>query len=166
MKLVINSRAWRCLQAFGAASVLVLLLAGCGADSAPSQSDSSAESRSNTITPPAPASAPAAVIKPEFLKLVGKWLRPDGGYVLELKAVTADGVFQAGYFNPNPINVSKARALQDGTTTKVFVELRDVNYPGCTYSLTYDTKTDQLYGQYFQASMQETYDITFERLKD
>jgi hypothetical protein len=93
-------------------------------------------------------------------------VRPDGGYVLEIKTVATDGKIEAGYFNPGVIHVSKAFALQEGTTTKVFVELQDVNYPGCTYSLTYDPKTDQLYGQYFQAALQQTFDITFGRLKE
>jgi hypothetical protein len=115
-------------------------------------------------TNPAESSTPAARV--EFQKLCGKWLRPDGGYVLEIKTVAADGKMEAGYFNPGVIHVSKAVALQEGATTKVFVELQDVNYPGCTYSLTYDPKTDQLYGLYFQAAIQQTFDVTFGRLKE
>jgi hypothetical protein len=118
--------------------------------------------------PPEPkgtnAAGPAAV-RPEFAKLAGKWERPDGGYVLEIKGVDAAGTMQAAYFNPNPINVSQAAALYKDGATKVFVELRDANYPGCTYSLTYDPQSDQLYGQYFQASMQQTFDVTFARMK-
>jgi hypothetical protein len=45
------------------------------------------------------------------------------------------------------------------------VELRDANYPGCTYNLKYDPQTDQLFGQYFQAALQETFDVTFARVK-
>lgn len=107
----------------------------------------------------------AAVARPEFTRLQGKWARPDGDYMFEIKSVAADGMMEAGYFNPNPIKVYKAAAVQSGETTKVFVELRDVNYPGCTYSLVYDPKSDQLYGQYFQAAMQQTYDVVFERMK-
>jgi hypothetical protein len=61
--------------------------------------------------------------------------------------------------------VSQARAYQESGVTKVFVELRDVNYPGCTYKLAYDAQSDQLFGQYFQATLQETYDVTFGRMK-
>ncbi len=107
----------------------------------------------------------AETIKPEFSKLLGNWERPDGGYVLEIKSVDASGKVEAGYFNPNPINVSRAAALREGGTTKVFIELRDENYPGCTYSLTYDPQNDQLFGQYFQASMQRTFDVVFARMK-
>ncbi|MCX6895004.1 MAG: hypothetical protein NTZ16_05785 [Verrucomicrobia bacterium] len=122
--------------------------------------------------PPAPASpaatnaAPAPVAaKSAFEKLVGRWERPDGGYVLELKSVDAEGKVAAGYFNPSPINVERAIATTEAGALKVFVLLRDENYPGCTYKLTYDAATDQLFGQYFQASQQETYDITFARQK-
>jgi len=109
--------------------------------------------------------ASSAAVRPEFAKLAGKWERPDGGYVLEIKSVDSGGTMQAAYFNPNPINVSRAAALYKDGAAKVIVELRDVNYPGCTYDLTYDPKTDQLYGQYFQASMQQTFNVTFGRMK-
>lgn len=52
----------------------------------------------------------------------------------------------AGYFNPKSIRVAKAEASRDGGALKVFVELRDVNYPGSTYTLTYDHAGDQLQG--------------------
>lgn len=107
----------------------------------------------------------AAAVSPELAKLVGKWQRPDGGYILEIKSVDPSGKMDAGYFNPNPINVSRAAAWRDNTTTKVVIELRDVNYPGSTYSLTHDPQSDQLYGQYFQATMQQTFDVTFARVK-
>ncbi len=109
--------------------------------------------------------ASSAAVRPEFAKLAGKWERPDGGYVLEIKSVDASGTMQAAYFNPNPINVSRAAALYKDGAAKVIVELRDVNYPGCTYDLRYDPQSDQLYGQYYQASMQQTFDVTFGRMK-
>lgn len=121
--------------------------------------------------PPAPASpattnaAVPAAAKPAVEQLVGRWERPDGGYVLELKSVDAAGTLAAGYFNPAPIHVERAIATTEAGALKVFVLLRDENYPGCTYKLTYDAATDQLFGQYFQASMQETYDVTFARQK-
>jgi hypothetical protein len=42
--------------------------------------------------------------------------------------------------------VAKAEAYQDSSATKVFLELRDVNYPGSTYTLTYNPASDQLQG--------------------
>jgi hypothetical protein len=108
--------------------------------------------------------ARAPIVRTEFARLAGKWQRPDGGYVLDIKSVDAAGTMQAAYFNPNPINVSRAAALYKDGAAKVFVELRDQNYPGCTYNLTYDPQSDQLYGQYFQAAMQQTFDVTFARM--
>ena len=87
--------------------------------------------------------------KAAFDSLKGRWLRPDGGYVIDIRDVDATGKLAAGYFNPRPINVSQAEASQEGDTTKVFIELRDVNYPGATYNLTYNPKRDQLRGVYY-----------------
>src|SRR5262249_18958477 len=101
--------------------------------------------------------------KPEFQKLKGKWLRPDGGYVLEIRSVEDTGTIDAAYFNPNPIHVARAYALKDGAATKVFVELRDINYPGSNYTLTYDPAVDRLAGLYFQAIMKETFEVVFVR---
>ena len=99
-----------------------------------------------------------------FQKLTGRWLRPDGGYILEIKSVNdTTGQMDAGYFNPNPINVSKAEASREVATVKVFVELRAPNYPGSTYTLTYDPATDHLTGMYFQAALKQQFDVDFER---
>lgn len=102
--------------------------------------------------------------KAEFEKLKGKWLRPDGGYVLQIKAFDETGKAEASYFNPNPIKISKAQASREDGAIKLFVELRDMGYPGCTYKLTYDAQTDQLKGVYYQAALQESYDIFFQRM--
>ena len=102
---------------------------------------------------------------PGFQVLKGRWQRPDGGYVIEIKNIDRVGKMEAAYFNPRPIHVAKANAARDGNTTKVFIELRDVNYPGSTYNLTYDPKSDQLKGTYFQAVLKQTFEVVFDRLK-
>jgi hypothetical protein len=100
-----------------------------------------------------------------FETLNGRWLRPDGGYVLEIRAVDANGNIDALYFNPRPINVAKAEATRDGAKLNVLVELRAPNYPGSTYTLVYDQKQDQLRGTYFQAALRQSFDVYFVRLK-
>ncbi len=110
-------------------------------------------------------SVAAPEVKAGFDRLKGRWRRPDGGYVLEIREVEASGKMDAGYFNPRPINLSRKEASQEGTTTKVFIELRDTNYPGSTYTLTYDPQSDQLKGVYFQAALQQSFDVVFVRLK-
>lgn len=125
-------------------------------------------SKTDTAAPPAPdtnAAPSAAAPSPELAKLAGKWQRPDGGYILEIKSIDPSGKLEAGYFNPNPINVSRASAWREQGVTRVVVELRDVNYPGSTYNLKYDPQSDQLFGQYFQAALQQTFDVTFEHMK-
>ena len=47
----------------------------------------------------------------------------------------------------------------------MFVELRDVNYPGSTYTLVYQPENDQLAGIYYQAALQQQFDVFFERTK-
>jgi hypothetical protein len=112
----------------------------------------------------APASA-ATVAPPAFDKLTGKWRRPDGGYVIEIKSVESGGKMDAAYFNPRPINVSKAEAIREGEVAKVFIELRDVKYPGSTYTLAYDPAADQLKGIYYHAGLQQQFEVFFQRMK-
>jgi hypothetical protein len=96
-------------------------------------------------------------------RIIGRWVRPDGGYILEFKEIGKDGVLKAAYFNPNPIHVYRAELQDHKGRIAVFVELRDVNYPGSTYNLRYNPQTDRLIGTYFQAVEKVTYDIEFMR---
>jgi len=103
--------------------------------------------------------------QPDAERLVGRWVRPDGGYILELREVTKDGNLKAAYFNPRPINVSRAEVGRTDGALTVFVELRDVNYPGSAYNLRYDPASDRLKGTYFQAVERQTYDVEFVRAR-
>jgi len=99
----------------------------------------------------------------DFQRLEGRWVRPDGGYILEMKEARPDGSLKAAYFNPRPIRVHRAEASKmDGAIT-LFVELRDVHYPGSTYRLQYDAARDRLTGTYFQAVERQTFDVQFLR---
>jgi hypothetical protein len=98
--------------------------------------------------------------------LEGRWQRPDGGYILEIRKVYPNGVADAAYFNPNPIRVAKATATGDPSSATVFVELQDVNYPGSTYTLTYDPRRDVLEGIYYQAMLAQSFDVVFVRLPE
>lgn len=105
------------------------------------------------------------VAKPEFQKLKGKWLRPDGGYVIDIKSVDDGGKLDAAYLNPKPIHVAKAEASLEGAAIKAFIELRDVNYPGSTYTLVYEPDSDELRGIYYQAVQQQRFEVAFVRMK-
>jgi hypothetical protein len=46
---------------------------------------------------------------------------------------------------------------------QVFVKLQDVNYPGSTYTLTYDPEQDRFTGYYYQAALNQIFDVVFIR---
>ena len=121
-------------------------------------------SRPNDI-PPATSPTSEAGAQGGFQKLKGKWLRPDGGYVVEIRSMSDGGKMDAAYFNPAPIHVSRAEASQDGGAIKVFIELRAENYPGSTYTLIYDPIGDKLQGTYYQALQQQSYEVVFVRME-
>lgn len=126
---------------------------------------------------PLPAVAPAAADNatnppgavatrnPKFEKLKGKWLRPDGGYIVEIQSVEAGGKLDAAYLNPRPIHVARAEASEVGGIVKVFIELRDVNYPGSTYNLIFDPQSNSLKGIYYQAVQQQQFEVVFEKME-
>ena len=101
----------------------------------------------------------------DFRPLHGRWLRPDGGYILDIRDIEASGKIDAVYLNPRPIHVARAAATSDGATLQVFVELRAPGYPGSTYTLRYEPQRDQLEGSYFQAALQQRFTVVFVRMQ-
>jgi hypothetical protein len=106
-----------------------------------------------------------AQAQPDFMALKGRWARTDGGYVIEIKSVDPGGRMQAAYYNPNPINVSRAEAARSGAAVTVFIELRGPGYPGSTYTLIHDPKSDELKGIYHHAGLQKNFEVIFVRGK-
>jgi hypothetical protein len=156
-----NSPAARRFPTPVAVAFLFVLAAGGFWWSKYRQADVAPVGASTTQTTNAPSSSEALS---SFEKLKGRWLRAEGSYIVEIRSVEPGGKMDAGYFNPRPINVARAEALKDGDTVKVFVELRDVNYPGSTYTLTYQPATDRLAGTYFHAVSGQNMDVEFSRL--
>jgi hypothetical protein len=115
--------------------------------------------------PPADTPATSSTPAPQaaFAPLPGRWVRPDGGYVIGIKAVEAGGMLDASYANPNPLPFYRAIASADGGTLKLFFELRAGGYNGSTYTLSYDAAADQLKGTYYQAVAQQTFEVVFIR---
>jgi hypothetical protein len=101
----------------------------------------------------------------EYESLLGRWQRPDGGYILEIRNIASDGNAEVRYLNPRPIHVARAEVSTSGDKVKLFVELQDVGYPGSTYTLVYDPKKDILLGIYFQAGMGQYFDVVFVRMR-
>ena len=141
--------------------VVVAVVAGVVWRVGGSRSESTAPSGGTTMlaaAPPVPA-----VTAADAQGLAGRWVRTDSPYVLEIVSTTDDGSLVAAYYNPSPINVSRAAFRVVDGTFEVFVELRDVNYPGSTYTLRYDAADDVLRGVYFQAALGQSFDVTFAR---
>ena len=97
--------------------------------------------------------------------LAGDWVRTDASYLVKIIKVNDDRSLEAQYFNPNPINVGKANWEENYGNLKIIIELRDVNYPGSTYKLSYLPDRDILAGDYYQAVEGITFYVEFIRNK-
>ena len=134
----------------------------------PKTADPIVQSGNSSTNPPGATSTEssattAPAVPPE--RLVGGWVRPDGGYLLEIRAVHADGRAEAAYFNPRSINVAKAEWKRESGQLRLFVELRDLNYPGSTYRLALSPDGQQLVGIYHQAVQGQDFEVQFVREK-
>jgi len=107
--------------------------------------------------------SPQATVITEPKLLEGTWVRPDGGYVLQLNNIADDGTLTAAYFNPRPIKIFQAFWATINRALRVSVELRDINYPGSKYNLQFDPGTDRLQGTYYQALERQTFAVEFVR---
>ena len=92
-------------------------------------------------------------------------MRQDGGYILDLQDIRPDGSLKAFYFNPRNINVHVANWKFEDERLLLYVELRDVNYPGSNYTLMFRASQDLLWGSYFLAVQKQTMDVNFVRMK-
>lgn len=110
-----------------------------------------------------PAPAVEKALPGEVRALVGRWVRTDYPYTIEIASVKGDGTVEAAYYNPRPINVGRAVYVESVAGPVVTVELQDANYPGSTYTLTYDRIRDILLGTYFQAVQGQTFAVIFTR---
>ena len=117
------------------------------------------------VTAPAPktTAAPAANGRVELDVLEGAWVRPDGGYLILIKKVGANGQLEASYFNPKPLPFAKAQATHDGATVRLVFELQAGGYSGSTYDLVYEPANDRLKGIYYQAVMKQKFEVYFTR---
>ena len=98
-------------------------------------------------------------------RLVGRWLRADSDYVIEIAGVGPDGKLDVRYLNPNPIHVSRAQSGSVDGALRVVVELQDKGYPGSFYTLTYDPGSDSLSGIYHHLGLNQQFEVAFSRLE-
>jgi hypothetical protein len=104
-------------------------------------------------------------VEAAFEKLPGRWVRLQGGYVITIRAVDADGKLDASYENPRPLPFHVAVASRNDNTLKLLFELRAGGYNGSTYTLSYDATNDRLTGVYDQVVVKQKFDVVFVRDK-
>ena len=139
------------------AALLVCTLAL--ANSACNQQEDKSEAELKTPVNEPIAAQPQVV--PDKNVIVGEWTRTDASYQLKISSLTDGGVMKAEYYNPRSINVSKSTWEFSAGVLKIYIELRDQNYPGSNYLLTYFPERDSLGGTYFQAVERVTYNVGF-----
>ena len=108
------------------------------------------------------SASPTAVPAPD--RLVGRWLRSDSDYTIEIASVAPSGKLDARYLNPGPIHVERAESGMVDGLLRVFLELQDRGYPGSYYTLTYDPGSDSLSGVYHHLGVNQNYDVAFSRI--
>ncbi len=140
-----------------ASALSLLLLAQAGA-----MPSSLAQGAPESGQAPAKREAAAAA---DFAVLLGRWVRPDGGYVILIQSVEPGGKLNAGYANPSLLPFAVAQASRKDGTLSVFLELRAGGYNGSTYTLAYDPAKDVLKGVFYQAVAQQKFDVVFVRGK-
>jgi hypothetical protein len=128
----------------------------------------STDTRQTKTSPPGESRtenvAPSAEID-KFNDLIGRWRRVDGGYMIDIRRIDANGQMSAAYYNPKSIHVSRAAASLNDGAVSVFIELKDVGYPGSAYTLMYYPEQDILSGVYFQAVVKQRFEVIFTRVK-
>lgn len=122
-------------------------------------------SNQETSVPAEPNAADPDVLMADITPdiLIGRWLRPDGNYIIQIDKIIDDKTIEARYFNPRPIHIARAEIL-NAEGLRIYIEFHDVGYEGSSYDLRYDPENDALTGNYFQATYGQTYQIGFIRM--
>ncbi len=97
----------------------------------------------------------------------GTWQRADSAqYRLVIGKVAEIGPVKVSYLNPKPINVESATYSMQKDMLLLTIVLRDEGYPGSTYMLAYLPSEDALVGYYQMPQSGQTYNISFQRVKE
>jgi hypothetical protein len=152
----LEQKRWLLLLCFAITTIVV----ACDQQKEKKESDGS-EGKPSSVSEPIKAQQKAF----DRSVLIGDWIRTDAEYRVTISELRDDGTLRAGYFNPNSINVGKAGWVFSDGAMKLYIELRDENYPGSNYNLVYYPEKDLLAGKYFQAVEGVTYDVGFFRKK-
>lgn len=101
--------------------------------------------------------------KPDYSVMAGSWQRTDGGYLIKINNVQPDGRTDVAYFNPKPVHVAESNISTQNKLIKLFVQFQDAGYEGSTYTLYYYAAKDALVGFYYQAVLDQTFEVIFLR---
>ena len=107
------------------------------------------------------APAVAARISVDVLK--GTWVRPDGGYTIEIKSIDPNGRIDATYFNPKLLPFAKARPCRKVRRCAYSSNSRRAATRVRRMKLSYDPASDRLKGIYYQAVVKQKFDVVFVR---
>jgi hypothetical protein len=138
--------------------VIVIFAFGCNEPAKSTDNTVPVDTQSVAVTPEQPA-------PPDKKLLVGDWTRTDAPYQIKILELYDNGTLRSGYFNPKSIHVAKATWKTADGNLAIYIELRDENYPGSNYNLTFIPGKDLLAGKYYQAVERVTYDVEFTRAK-
>jgi hypothetical protein len=142
--------------------IIAFVLAAAAATCRPRESDA----RPPAAETPSPVPTVAAAVSiAEPSRLVGRWLRADAEYVIDVSEAAPDGRLTARYRNPREIHVSRAEWHREEGRLTLLVELRDRGYPGSYHTLSYDPGSDSLTGLYHHLGLNQEFDVAFSRLE-
>ena len=116
-----------------------------------------------TLQPIQAEEKPSPATKPDYGIISGEWQRTDGGYLLRISDVQANGQAKVEYFNPRPIHIAQAVISTQKELVKLSIKFQDKGYEGSTYTLFYYAEKDALVGFYYQAVMDKTFEVIFTR---
>jgi hypothetical protein len=102
---------------------------------------------------------------PGFQVLKGRWRAQDARGVIDIQHIDPTGSMEVQYFDPEPVQVTKAQAARDGQLTKILLKLSNPSSPCCIYDLTYDSGSDRLKGVYWQKTDPKSTEVVFIRAK-
>jgi len=97
--------------------------------------------------------------------LKGIWERTDTIGEINISEILDNGFLNASYCNPRGINIEKAIWLNTSEVLRIYILFREDKYPGSSFSLNYLAEKDLLLGTYFDALTNESYTVSFKRVK-
>lgn len=95
----------------------------------------------------------------------GVWARIDGPGEINISQVMDNGLLKVTFYNPKLVNIEKAVWTNSAEVLRIYILLRDDSYPGSGFSLNYSSEKDLLVGFYYDALINESFAVTFKRVK-